>query len=256
VVTKLTFRLHQVGPVLGGMIVHPIERAGDVWRFYREFTASAPDTVTTYCGQLHTPDGVPVVALVVCASGPLAEAERALQPLRAFGPPLADQVGPMSYTAIQQMLDAGFPAGLPVYWRSHFLRDLGDDAIATLTAGYARVTSPLSIVLVEHLGGAVARVARDATAFAHRDAEYNVAIISRWPDPALADASIAWARQLYDELTPHARGVYVNYLGVGEGADRVRAAYGAEKYARLAEIKRTYDPTNVFRYNQNIQPSA
>jgi FAD/FMN-containing dehydrogenase len=160
----------------------------------------------------------------------------------------------MPYTALQQMLDDGFPAGLPVYWRSHFLTDLSDDAITKLTEGFKTVTSPLSAVLLEHFGGAVARVDRNATAFDHRDAEYNLAIISRWPDPALADASIAWTRALWDDMTSHARGVYVNYLGVGEAEDRVRAAYGNDKYARLVELKNRYDPTTLFRYNQKIKP--
>jgi FAD/FMN-containing dehydrogenase len=256
VVTKFTFRLHPVDQVLAGLLVHPIERAPEVLRFYREYTASAPDSVTAFAGLLHTPDGIPVTALIICANGPLDEAEKALKPLREFGPPLADQVAPMPYTALQQMLDAGFPSGLPVYWRSHFLTDLGDGAIAKLTAGYEQVTSPLSAVVIEHLGGAVARVDRNATAFDHRDAEYNLAIIARWPEQAMADAGIAWTREIYEEMTPHARGVYVNYLGVGESQDRVRAAYGDEKYARLVELKNRYDPTNTFRYNQNIKPSA
>ncbi|HEY7033579.1 MAG TPA: FAD-binding oxidoreductase [Thermomicrobiales bacterium] len=256
VVTKFTFRLHPVDTVLAGLIVHPIERAPEVLRFYRAYTASAPDSVTAFAGLLHTPDGMPVTAVIVCATGPLAEAEKALKPLREFGPPLADEVAPMPYAAVQQMLDAGFPSGLQVYWRSHFLTDLGDDAIAKLAAGYGQVTSPLSAVVVEHLGGAVARIDRNATAFDHRDAEYNLAIIARWPEPAMADAGIAWTRQLYDAMTPHARGVYVNYLGVGESQDRVRAAYGDEKYARLVDLKNRYDPTNVFRYNQNIKPSV
>jgi FAD/FMN-containing dehydrogenase len=256
VVTKFTFQLHEVGPVLGGMILHPIDRAPEVLRHYREYTSSAPDTVSAFCGQLYTPDGMPVAGYIVCANGPLDEAEEALRPLREFGPPIADMVSQMPYTALQQMLDAGFPSGLPVYWRSHFLTDLGDEAIDKLTAGFKQVTSPLSAVLLEHLGGAVARVDRNATAFDHRDAEYNLAIISRWPDPALADASIAWTRALWDEMTPHARGVYVNYLGVGEAEDRVRAAYGDEKYARLVELKNRYDPTNMFRYNQNIKPTS
>ncbi|MEA2598608.1 MAG: hypothetical protein QOF01_5077 [Thermomicrobiales bacterium] len=256
VVTSLTFRLHPVSTVLGGLIVHPIDRAAEAFRFYREYTATAPESVTVFAGLMHSPDGMPIVGYVVCASGPLDEAEEALRPLREFGPPIADQVGPMPYTALQQMLDEGFPSGLPVYWRSHFLTDLGDGAIEKMVASYATVTSPLSAVLVEHVGAAVARVDRNATAFDHRDAEYNLAIISRWPDPALADASIAWTRELWDAMTPHARGVYVNYLGVGEAEDRVRAAYGDEKYARLVEIKNRYDPTNLFRYNQNIKPSS
>jgi FAD/FMN-containing dehydrogenase len=256
VVTRFTFRLHEMGPVLGGLLVHPLDRAPEVLRFYREYTASAPDTVTAFCGLMHAPDGQPIVGLIVCATGPLDEAEQALQPLRDFGPPLADQVGPLPYPALQQMLDAAFPAGLPVYWRSHFLTDLGEEAIDTLIAGYGRVTSPLSAVVLEHLGGAVARVDRNATAFDHRDAAYNLAIIARWPEPAMAEASIAWTRGLHEQMTPHARGVYVNYLGVGEAEDRVRAAYGDEKYARLVELKNRYDPTNLFRYNQNIAPSV
>src|SRR5262249_24351758 len=190
------------------------------------------------------------------ANGPLDEAEKALQPLREFGPPLADQVAPMPYTALQQMLDAGFPAGLQVYWRSHFLTAPGPGAGGKLSARYERVNSPPSPTVIQHLGGAVARVDRDVTAFDHRDAEYNLAIIARWPDPAMADAGFAWTRQLYDEMTPHARGVYVNYLGVGESQDRVRAAYGDEKYAHLVELKNRYDPANTFRYNQNIKPSV
>jgi FAD/FMN-containing dehydrogenase len=224
-------------------------------RFYREYTVTAPDNVTAFAGLMTSPDGMPIVGFVVAATGPLDEAEKALKPLREFGPPVADQVGPMPYTALQQMLDPGFPAGLPVYWRSHFLTDLGDGALDKLIAGFGRVTSPLSAVLIEHLGGAVARVDRNATAFDHRDAEYNLAIIARWPDPAGADAGIAWTRHLWDEMTPHARGVYVNYLGVGETDDRVRAAYGADKYARLVELKNRFDPANLFRYNQNIKPS-
>ena len=256
VVTQLTFRLHPVGPMLGGLLVHPIERAPEVLRFYREFTASAPDTVTTFCGLMYTPDGMPIVGLIAGANGPLDESERALASLRQFGPPIADQIGPMPYTALQQMLDEGFPAGLQVYWRAHFLTGLGDDAIATLTAAYEQVTSPLSAVVLEHLGGAVARVERDASAFDHRDAAYNLAIIARWPAPEMAEAGIAWTRGVHDGMAPHARGVYVNYLGVGETGDRVRAAYGEEKYARLVELKDRYDPTNVFRYNQNIPPSG
>jgi FAD/FMN-containing dehydrogenase len=254
VVTQLTYRLHDVGPVLAGMVVHPIERAPEVLRFYREFTATAPETVTTYCAQLNTPDGTPIVALIVSATGDLAAAERALQPLRSFGSPLADQIQPMADTALQSMLDEGFPAGLPVYWRSHFLQSLPDTALDTLTAAYATVNSPLSVVLLEHVGGAVSRVPADATAYDQRDAEYNLAVIARWPEPAQAEAGITWTRALHEQMAAYARGVYVNYLGVGDSSERVRAAYGAEKYARLAALKRQYDPENTFRFNQNIRP--
>jgi FAD/FMN-containing dehydrogenase len=256
VVTSFDFQLHPVGDVLGGMLIHPADRAPEVLRFYREFTATAPDEVTAFAGLLTTPDGMPAVAIIAAYNGPIADGERALAPIRAFGPPVADLIGPIPYTALQTMLDDGFPAGLPVYWRSHFLTDIDDDLLDTLVAQFGKSPSPLSALLIEQVGGAVARVPRDSSAFDHRDADYNLAIISRWPDPAMADAGIAWARETWEATKDHARGVYVNYLGVGEAGDRVRAAYGDEKYARLAEIKQRYDPNNVFRFNQNIRPAG
>jgi FAD/FMN-containing dehydrogenase len=141
-----------------------------------------------------------------------------------------------------------------VYWRSDFLTDLSDEAIDVVLDHFARITSPLSAVLFEQFGGAVARVGQDDTAFAHRDAEYDVVIIARWTDPTESERHIAWARGLSAALRPFARGVYVNYLGVDDGADRVRAAYRPETYARLAALKTQYDPTNLFRVNQNIPP--
>jgi FAD/FMN-containing dehydrogenase len=142
------------------------------------------------------------------------------------------------------------------YWRAHFLTDLNEGGIDTLVDHFSRAASPLSLVLIEHLGGAVARVGRNDTAFDHRDYEYNVAIIGRWAEPSQADPNIAWTRTLADALLPYAHGVYVNYLGVGEQVDRLRAAYGDEKYARLVELKNRYDPTNRFCFNQNIAPTT
>jgi hypothetical protein len=254
VVTNFIFKLHPVSTVLGGLLVHPVERAPEVLRFYRDFTASAPDELTVFAGLMTAPDGMRILGLIVCYNGPVEDGERVLKPLREFGPPVADQVGPMPYTTLQTMLDEAFPAGLPVYWRSHFLPRLTDGALDVIVDGFGHVNSPLSSVLIEHAGGAVARVPQDATAFDHRDSEYNLAIISRWPDPVMADDCIAWTRQLWFAMEPHGRGVYVNYLGFGEGQDRVRAAYGEEKYARLSALKRQYDPTNLFRFNQNIAP--
>jgi FAD/FMN-containing dehydrogenase len=257
VVTSLRFQLHPVTTVLGGLVVHPVERAREVLRFYRDFTATAPDELTTFCGMLTNPEGVRIVAFFVCYNGPIADGERVLRPLREFGSPVADMVAPMPYPAMQTILDDGFPAGLPVYWRSDFLRALSDDAIDTAVDHFSRVPSPLSAVLFEQFGGAVSRVGADASAYPHRDAMYNLVMISRWPDPSLADASLEWVRGISDAMRPHAGGgVYVNYLGVGEGEDRVRAAYGAENYARLARLKAKYDPTNFFRLNQNIRPGS
>jgi FAD/FMN-containing dehydrogenase len=256
VVTEFVFRLHPVTDVVGGMLIHPIEAAPELIRFYREFCATAPDALTLFAGLLHSPDGMPITGVIAAYNGPVAEGEEILAPLRAYGPPVADMVAPMPYTALQTMLDEGFPSGLPVYWTAHFLRELNDEVIDKLVARYRENTSPLSALLLEQLGGAVARVDRMSTAFDHRDAQYNLAIISRWTDPATADANIAWARTTRDELAPYAAGVYVNYLGVGDAAERVRSAYGPEKYERLAAAKQEYDPANLFRYNQNIKPAG
>ncbi len=255
VVTEFTFQLHPVDTVLGGMLVHPAERATDALHFLREFHQTAPDELTIFTGLMTSPDGMPIVAFIVCYNGPIDEGERALAPLRAFGPPVADMVQPMPYVTLQGMLDEGFPKGIPVYWRSDFIKELTDEAITTLVEQYRQIASPLSALLLEQFGGAVRRVPVDATAFVHRQADFNLAIISRWTDPADADRNIAWARGVHTAIKPFASGTYVNYLGE-EGQDRVRAAYGDEVYDRLVAVKDRYDPNNLFRMNQNITPSA
>lgn len=255
IVTEFVFRLRPLEGVYAGLLIHPRERAVAAMQTYREQTQLAPDELTTFLALLHTPEGVPVVAFLPAFAGDAAAGEAAVAGYRAFGEPVADLVGPMPYIALQQMLDEGFPPGLHVYWRSHFLIGLPDEAIEVMVAGANAAPSPLSAVLTEHLGGAVARVGPDDTAFDHRDAEYNWAIIARWTDPAEADANIAWARDLWEAMRPFARGTYVNYLGVGDAPDRVRDAFSPEKYARLAALKREYDPENVFRRNQNIPPA-
>ena len=256
VVTSFTYRLHPVGELLAGPLIHPVDRALEVFRFYREFTASAPDEVTVFAGLSTSPDGMPIVVLLTAYNGPVAEGERVLRPLREFGPPLADQIAPMPYTTLQSMLDEAFPPGMQVYWRSHFLRELSDDALETMIDRFSRAPSPLTGILIEQFGGAVARIGRDETAFDHRDAAYNLAIVGSWPDAGMNDAGIAWTRELWTALRPYARGVYVNYLGVGESASRVKDAFGEEKYSRLAVLKREYDPANLFRFNQNIPPAS
>jgi FAD/FMN-containing dehydrogenase len=255
VVTSFEYRLHPVATVLGGMLVYPVDRAREVLAVFRNVHESAPDELTVFAAMITTPDGARVLALLVGYCGPLDEGEKVLQPLRDLGP-LADQVGPMPYPKLQSMLDEGFPAGLHVYWRSNFLRGIPDEAIAEMTGHFEQVTSPLSALMLEPLGGAVGRVGLEDTAFHHRDAAYNLAVIARWQDPKEADRHIAWTRtahQAMDRFTTG--GTYVNYLGE-EGQDRVRAAYGESKYRRLVALKDTYDPTNLFRRNQNIQPTA
>lgn len=255
VVTSFEFQLHEVSTVLGGMLIYPLDRAPDVLHLYREVTRSAPDPLTVFAAMMHTPDGVPVVALAMCYNGPAAEGEKAIAMIRAFGAPMAGEVGPIPYAALQSMLDAGFPSGLQVHWRSEFAAALPDALIDALVRSFRNVKSPLSAILIEQFGGAVRRVADNATAFDQRDAAYNVVIVSRWVSRDDATSNVQWARATSDAAKPFGTGrVYVNYIGAGEGPERVRASFRPEKFTRLAAIKRKYDPENVFRMNQNIPP--
>jgi len=258
VVTAFEYQLHPVGPVLGGMLIHPLPRAKEVLQFYRDFSSTAPDELAVFAALLTTPDGMQVLALVLCYDGPIAEGEAAIAPLRQFGPPVADMVQPLPYTAMQRMLDDGFPNGLQNYWKSSFLQEISDEAIDILVTQFAAAPSPLAALLIEHFGGAVARVGKDETAFPHRDGHSNLLIVSRWMDPTDSERHIAWARETWNAMQPFTDGgVYSNYVEAGdEGADRVRSAYGDTTYERLAALKKKYDPENFFRVNQNIKPSA
>jgi FAD/FMN-containing dehydrogenase len=252
VVTSFEFRLHPLRTMYAGMLVYPATRAPEVLRRYRDLAMSAGDDLTLFAALMTSPDGIPITAILVGFNGSAAAGEAAIKPLRDMGP-VADQVTEMPYPALQSMLDAGFPSGLQVYWRSDFLKGLPDEAIDMLCDRFAAVTSPLSALLIEQFGGAVARVPADETAFAQRDALFNLAVISRWTDPSTANTHIDWARRASEDSRPFASGgVYVNYLGA-EGAERVRAAYGA-KFDKLVAVKKKYDPENLFRTNQNIQP--
>ena len=254
VVTTFEYRLHPVSTMYGGMLVYPVARAREVLRLYRDLAAKAPDELTMFAGLMSAPDGTPIVAVLVGYNGPASAGEAAIKPLRDLGP-VADQVSTLPYPALNSMLDEGFPHGLHVYWRSDFLKALPDEAIDTLCERFSSVTSPLSALLIEQFGGAVARVPAGDSAFAQRDALFNLAVIARWTDPATAGSHVDWARRSSEAMRPFASGgVYVNYLG-DEGEERIRAAYGAEKYAKLVAIKKRYDPTNLFRLNQNIKPS-
>jgi hypothetical protein len=256
IVTALTFQLHPVGPtVLGGLLIHPFERARELFQFYREFTADQPDELIVYIGVLTGPDGNKIAALIVCYSGDIEQGEQMLAPLRSFGPPVADLVAPMPYTSVQELFGPAYPPGRLNYWKSSFFDQISDGAIDTLLGWFAEVPSPLSAMAFEQLGGAVDRVDDDATAFPQCSAAYNLLITAEWTDPAESDANVQWTRGVWDAMQPFARAAtYVNYLSAGE-QDRVRAAYGA-KYDRLAAIKARYDPTNLFRMNQNIRPAG
>jgi FAD/FMN-containing dehydrogenase len=259
VVTSFEYQLHPVGSVLAGVLIHPFAQARETLRFYRDFTRAAPDELASGVVCITLPDGTPVVGIVVCYSGPLEAGERVLHPLRAFGTPLADQIGIMPYTAAQKLVDAFYPPGLQQYWKASFLQEISDAAIDTIVASCTHRPSPICHVVIEHtLGGAVSRVDREATAFNHRDVRYSFMSLGVCADPAEAEKCVRWARECWDAMQPFATGgVYVNYLGreADEGTERVRAAYGSEKYQRLVALKNTYDPTNFFRLNQNIKPT-
>jgi FAD/FMN-containing dehydrogenase len=255
VVTSFEFKLHPVGPmILGGMVLHPIDRAAEVLRFYREFTASEPDELTTSVAMLTGPDGNRVIALVACYAGSIDEGERILAPLRLFGSPIADMMGPLPYTALQSLLDAAFPHGQHSYWKSSMMRSIDDEAIGIMTEHFASVPSSKTVVLIEHYHGAYARVTPTDTAFNHRADPHNFVTISVWDDPAETERNVQWTRDLYEAIDPYlSRGVYVNVLDSDEGFARVKAAYG-ENYDRLLALKRQYDPMNLFRMNHNIRP--
>ncbi len=258
VVTSLEYRLHPLDRILGGMVLHPLDRAADVLRFLREFAETAPDELTSMAVLLTAPDGAKMLAVVVCYCGTLEEGERALRPLRRFGPPAADQIAPMPYTQLQGLLEAGFPPGRQNYWKSSFLRELADDAVAAAVAHFRAVPSPTTAIAIEHLGGAVGRVGEADTAFAHRQARFNFLAVSSWTDPRENETHMRWTRTVWNDIQPFATGgVYVNYLGdaADEGAARVAAAYGSRNHTRLAALKKKYDPLNLFRLNQNIRPA-
>jgi FAD/FMN-containing dehydrogenase len=265
IVTSFEYRLHAVGPtVLAGPIFHALEDGPEVLRFYRDYVAQAPDELTTIVMLRRAPavafvpaelHGRPVVMVTVCYAGPVERGEEVLAPLRRFGRPLVDAVGPRPYVELQSVFNAGVPHGWHYYWKSWELPPLQDAAIDTLVEQARRITSPRSYVIVFQLGGALARVGDHDTAFGQRDAAHDVNINAVWlPGDAARDEHVRWARECYAALEPFATGrTYVNFLA-DEGQQRVRAAYGEERYARLVALKRAYDPGNVFRLNQNIDP--
>jgi len=251
--------------VLAGLLIHPIERAGDVLGLLREHVDTVPDELTWGVLLFTVPDeppfppslhGVPVATVTLCYAGPIEEGEEVLRPIREFGPPLADVIQPMPYNIAQVGADVVWPPGFHQYWKSSFLTDLGDDTIETITRHFASVPSPKTVVVVDHNGGgAIDRIGEDETAFGHRGWTYNLLISSAWADPADSEANVQWTRSFWDEMEPfRADAIYVNYSS-DEGEDLLASAYTARTRERLVELKRKYDPTNFFRLNANIQPS-
>ena len=256
VATSFTYRLHPVQTVVGGLIAHPIDAAGDLLRFYREAVAGCSDDLTVFAALVHAPDGsgAKLAALVVFHTGDDDAAERELVPFKTWGSPLVVDVGRMPYPVMNTLLDGGFPDGALNYWLSSFTSGLSDDLIDVAVERFATVPSPMSAVLLEHFHGAVTRVGATETAVPHRDEGWNLVLPSVWTDPAGTEANVAWTRETFAAMQPYFRpGRWLNYLGDDQAEDAVRAAYGPN-HDRLVEVKRRYDPDNVFHLNHNIVP--
>jgi FAD/FMN-containing dehydrogenase len=256
VAASFEYRLHPVGPtVTGGLIAYPFDRAREMLRFYRDVTASQPDELMVVAGLIHAGDGsgTKLAAMAVCHSGSLAAGEAAVRPIKGFGAPVLDVIGPMPYCAINAMLDAAYPKGALNYWKSNFLSQLSDEAIDTMIASFAGCPTPMGQLLLENFHGAASRVAVGDTACALRAEGYNLVVLSEWMDEAATDRCIAWARDTYAAMRPFMASTrYVNYLADDED-DSVAQAYGPN-YRRLQELKAKYDPDNFFHLNQNIRP--
>jgi hypothetical protein len=263
IVTEFEFRLNPVGPmVLAGPILWAMEDSPEVLRFYRDWITEVPDeltTIVTFRRVLPSPfvpsefHGKHVVIIGCCYAGSLDEGEELLRPLRRFGSPLLDACESKPFVAHQASLDPAFPHGWWYYIRSCNLAELGDEVVDTMANHGLRIASPETVFSIFHLGGAVARVGEDETAFTGRNAGHTVNVIGITKTGEGFDPERAWARGLWSALEPHHQNVYVNFL-MEEGEERVRQAYGAAKYDRLKALKRRYDPDNLFSLNQNIRP--
>ncbi len=255
VVTSLEYRLHEVGPVLGGGIFYPAARAKEVLHFWREFAPDSPDELVTQGGSFTLPDGVPVFAIAACYCGPLAEGEKVLKPLRTFGSPLADSIAPIGYIQLQSMFDPFFPPGRHTYVKSNFIHSLTDEAIEVIAHYVGKSPSPHTFApFVEHWHGAATRVGATETAFPHRQYSWNFMAWSMWESPSESEKNIRWTRECWEALRPFlVTGSYGNYPS-DEGDVIERSAYGPN-YDRLVVVKNKYDPNNFFRMNQNIKPS-
>jgi FAD/FMN-containing dehydrogenase len=264
VVTGFEFQLHEVGPLMfGGMMFFPIDAAVDLLKAYRGFMEDAPDEICGGAAILCAPPeefvpeqvrGKPVLAVIACYVGPVEAGEQAFAPLREWGPAL-EMLGPMPYTVVQGLIAPGNPPGRHHYWKAGFLGELSDGAVETFVAHAADVVSPFTASLMLPLGGAFARAGDSDAPLAYRGAKWDYHVLGQWADPAEAEANIRWTRDFDAAMAEFAEpGIYVNFVA-DPSASAVEAGFGPERYARLREIKREYDPDNVFRNNTNIPPA-
>jgi FAD/FMN-containing dehydrogenase len=264
VVTSLTFRLHPVDTVIAGPMFWPIEQAADAMRMWQELIGSASDDLNGLFAFLVVPPGPPfpeelqlknMCGVVWCHTGTPEEAERELAPARAFGPPAFELVGPMPHPVLQSLFDGITGAGMQNYWRADFFNEFNDEAIAAHVAHGSKVPNFFSGVFIFPVDGAAARVNAHDTAWSYRDARFAENLTGADPDPAGADAITEWVVETWDASHSHsAGGAYLNFQG-DEGQERVRASF-RDNYERLAQIKKRYDPANLFHVNQNIQPAG
>lgn len=266
IVTSFEYQLHPIGPlVTGGWTYYPATQARELLCFYRDFMRTAPDELSTLFNFLSAPPPAPfvpahlrhtpVVAIAVCHVGSLEAAQQDLAPLRNVCQPLIDLIKPMRYTRLQRLFDAAGVFGHQVCTKSGHLSDLSDGAIDTLVKHATQITSPLSIVMLSSLGGAVARVGEHDTAFSYRQTAFDYAIDSVWDAPTEAERHLQWTNEFWQAMQPYSMGAYVNELDQA-GAARVREAYTPATYTRLVALKNKYDPENLFHLNQNIMPTS
>ena len=257
VVTDFEYRLHPVTELFGGVLVFPPDAASRVLRSVRDLAAEAPDElVLQYMLGINPLDGSEATVVSACYLGSHADGERAVEPLRKVATPIVDLLRPLSYTEMQATFPV-LPFGLRHYWKGHFLKQLPDEAIdASFEHFNTRPKPSLSTLLFEFIGGAPTRVPPESMAFNQRDARFNASALGIWGEQAQDSGQVRWAREFAAMLEPYTAGSsYTNYMSADEPMDRVRAAYGDEKFTRLREIKKRYDPDNVFRFNQNIPPA-
>ena len=253
VVTSFEFRAHPVHTVLGGLLLYPREMAVDVIRHFRDYIESAPDELTAYVALLYGQDGAPLVGVIPCYCGDIADGQRVLQPLRMYGNPSVDSIQPMPFPAMQSLLGPFFPDGNQNYWKSTLQRQLPDDAITAIVGHSNRMNSRLSFVVCEYYGGAAGRVPKEATAFPHRNLPWDILFIAQWTEAAETTGHRDWARSGEEILRPFSANAHLLSALDVEAEEVINTAFG-QNLPRLAAIKKKYDPTNFFRVNQNINP--
>ncbi len=264
VVTSFLFRLHPISTVYGGPMLWPIEQAADVLRFYRDYIVTAPEEMNGWFAFLTVPPGAPfpehlhskkMCGIVWCYTGPLDKAEEAFAPMRRFGPPALDFVGPIPYPALQGMFDPIYPPGLQWYWRADWVKEISEEAIAEHVKFGSQLPTMHSTMHLYPISGKPHGVGQNDTAFSYRDANWGMVIVGVDPDPANNERIISWAKSYSEALRPYsAGGGYVNMM-MDEGQERVQAAY-RDNYKRLVDVKTKVDPDNLFHMNQNIRPSG